>query len=73
MELTDRYAPLCNAIRNKFRTMRAFAEAIGMHPSTLSAKLSGRTEWSFEEVAKSCEVLGIPLANAPEYFPRRLG
>lgn len=66
---TERYAPLCNAIRQKFRTLRAFAEAIGMHPSTLSAKLNGRSQWTFQEVAKSCEVLGIPLAEAAQYFP----
>ena len=69
MGKTDRYAPLCNAIRQKFRTMRAFADAIGMHPSTLSAKLNGKTQWAFWEVAKSCEVLGIPLAEAAHYFP----
>lgn len=69
MESFDRYAPLCNEIRKKFRTMKAFAAAIGMHPSTLSAKLNGKTQWAFWEVAKSCEVLGIPLADAPAYFP----
>ena len=69
MESIDRYAPLCNEIRKKFRTMKAFAEAVGIHPSTLSSKLNGKTSWSFGEVAKSCEVLGIPLADAPEYFP----
>jgi len=66
---TERYAPLCNAIRQKFRTQRAFAEAIGVNPSTLSSKLNGKASWTFGEVAKSCEVLGIPLAEAPDYFP----
>lgn len=69
MRSIDRYAPLCNAIRNKFRTQTSFAHAIGMHPSTLSSKLNGKTQWSFSEVAKTCEVLGIPLADAPDYFP----
>lgn len=69
MGTTEKYAPLCNAIRQKFRTQKAFAEAIGLNPSTLSAKLNGKTQWAFCEVAKSCEVLGIPLAEAAHYFP----
>ena len=69
MESFDRYAPLCNEIRKKFRTFKAFADAIGIHPSTLSSKLNGKSQWAFWEVAKSCEVLGIPLVDAPEYFP----
>lgn len=69
MKDENRYAPLCNKIRIKFRTMRGFAEAVGMHPSTLSAKLNGKSQWAFWEVAKSCEVLEIPLVEAPEYFP----
>lgn len=69
MEAIDRYAPLCNEIRKKFRTMRTFAAAVGIHPSTLSSKLNGRSSWTFSEVVKSCEVLGIPLVDAPIYFP----
>lgn len=69
MQDPNRYALLCDKIRKKFRTMRSFAAAIGMHPSTLSAKLNGKSQWAFWEVAKACEVLGIPLVEAPEYFP----
>lgn len=69
MKDPNAYAPLCNLIRQKFRTMKAFADAIGMNPSTLSAKLNGKSQWAFWEVAKTCEVLGIPLAEAPAYFP----
>lgn len=72
MQGTDRYAPLCHLIRQNFRTMSAFAKAIGLHPSTLSAKLNGKTQWAFWEVAKACEVLGIPLVDAPQYFPPRV-
>lgn len=67
--MPDKYAPLCNKIRNKFRTQKAFADAIGINPSTLSSKLNGKTQWAFWEVARTCEVLDIPLAEAPEYFP----
>lgn len=64
----NKYAELRGAIRAKFKTQRAFADAVKMHPSTLSSKLNGRSEWAFNEVAAACQVLGIPLADAPAYF-----
>lgn len=69
MKDPNRYAPLCNRIRERFRTMRAFAAAVGINPSTLSAKLNGKSSWAYWEVAKACEVLGISLVEAPYYFP----
>lgn len=72
METMDRYAPLCNEIRKKFRTMRAFSAALNMHPSTLSAKVNGGSQWTFDEVARACQILGIPLAEASLYFPPRV-
>lgn len=68
MEKLDVYPELCGKIREKFRTQQAFARAIGMNPSTLSSKLSGRTQWSFVEVANTCYALGIPMEEAPGYF-----
>lgn len=64
----DKYAELRGAIRTKFKNQRNFAEALKMHPSTLSSKLNGRSEWSFNEVASACRVLGIDLTDAPAYF-----
>lgn len=63
-----KFPELCGKIREKFGTQQAFAEAIGMHPSTLSAKLNGRTQWAFVEVVDACRVLGIPLAEADPIF-----
>ena len=68
MRKRDLYPELCGKIREKYRTQGAFAEAINMNPSTLSSKLSGRSQWSFEEVARACYVLGIHMADAPIYF-----
>lgn len=62
------YAKLRGAIRAKFGTQAAFAAAIGMRVSTLSAKLNGRSEWTKSQIMRACEVLDIPLAEAPAYF-----
>lgn len=68
MDRVDMYPELCGKIREKFRTQRAFALEIGMNPTTLSQKLSGKSQWSFDEVARACYALGIPMADAPNFF-----
>ena len=62
------YPSLCGKIREKCRTQGNLACAIGMNPSTLSAKLSGKTQWSFVDVESICRVLDIPMADAPIFF-----
>lgn len=64
----DKYSDLRGLIRAKFKTQQAFACKINMHPSTLSAKLTGRSEWAYNEVVDACKALGIALADAPAYF-----
>ena len=68
MKNTEMYPKLCGLIREKYRTQGALASEIGMNPSTLSSKLSGRSQWSYSEVCKVCFVLGISMADAPVYF-----
>ncbi len=62
------YAKLRGAIREKFRTQGAFARAMGMHPTTLSKKLSGLVDWTRQEIEKACELLQIPADQIHEYF-----
>ena len=62
------YPELCGKIREKYRTQGAFARYINMNPSTLSGKLTGKSQWSFEEVGRVCCALEIPMAEAPRYF-----
>lgn len=64
----DLYPLLCGKIREKYRTQRELARVIGMNPSTLSAKLAGKTQWSFNEVANTCRALDIPMAEADNFF-----
>ena len=64
----DLYPELCGKIREKYRTQGALAQVIGMSQSTLSAKLSGKTQWSFLDVERICHALNIPMADAPNFF-----
>ena len=68
MKNKDKYADLRGLIRAKFKTQQAFADALKMHPSTLSAKLTGRSEWAYKEVVEACKALDIALAEASAYF-----
>lgn len=63
-----RYAKLRGLIREKYRTQGAFAEAMGMHPTTLSKKLAGLVDWTRQEIEKACELLGIPAEQIHAYF-----
>lgn len=62
------YAKLKGLICEKFETNKAFAHALYMSRASLSAKLNNRSEWKSDEIARACELLGIPLELAHEYF-----
>ena len=64
----DMYPELCGRIREKYRTQGNLARKVGMNPSTLSAKLTGKSQWSFLDVAKICKAIDIPMAEAPNFF-----
>ncbi len=62
------YPKLRGAIREKFGRQEDFALVLDMSPSTLSAKLSGKTDWTRQEIEDVCRLLGIPVAEAHAYF-----
>ena len=62
------YAKLRGRIVEKFGSQSAFAEAMGWRKALVSAKLNNKSEWSFPEVMKACELLEIPLKEAHLYF-----
>ncbi len=62
------YPKLRGIIREKFGTQEAFAKALGKSETTVSAKLSGKTEWTRQEIEDACRLLGIPIADAHAYF-----
>lgn len=62
------YAKLRGKIREVFGTQEAFAEAVGMSTVSVSQRLNNKLEWKTSEIVKACQVLGIPLDKAAEYF-----
>lgn len=62
------YAKLKGKIKEVYNTQRAFAEAMEMSESAVGQRLSGVTEWSGSDMAKACDVLGIPLTDIHVYF-----
>ena len=63
-----KYAKLRGRIREKFGTQENFARALGIHPTTLNAKLSGRTEWVRQEIEDACRLLALSGDDIPAYF-----
>lgn len=62
------YGKLREKIRAEFKTLDHFAEAMGMHRSTLSNKLNGLAAWKQFEIEKACGLLNIPMEEVSEYF-----
>lgn len=66
--IEQKYAKLRGLIRERFKTQEAFAEAMEMRISTLSAKLNDRSEWTKSQIKRACELLEIPLTEVWLYF-----
>lgn len=62
------YSKLRGKIREVFNTQEAFAEAMEMSTTSISAKLNNKVEWSQKEIDKAAESLNIPKAEIPVYF-----
>lgn len=62
------YKMLKLKIKEVFDTQEAFAEAMGMSYTTLNQRLNNAVQWKTIEIAKACDLLGIPLADAHLYF-----
>jgi hypothetical protein len=62
------YNALRGKIREVFGTQDAFATAMAMSSSTLTAKLKGRTDWKRAEIEQAMKVLDIPVQDVGLYF-----
>ena len=62
------YGRLRETIKEKFKTLDAFAAALSMDRSTLSGKLNGRTGWRSSEIESVCKLLDIPMESVRDYF-----
>lgn len=62
------YSKLRGKIREVFKTQSAFAEAMGMSTTSLSAKLNNQVEFSQKEIEQAVELLKISKEKIPAYF-----
>lgn len=62
------YPKLRGKIREVYGVQADFARAMGKDPSTISAKLSKKTDWTSEEIELACSLLSIPLSDVGAYF-----
>lgn len=62
------YSKLKGRIREIFNTQSAFAKAIGMSATSLSAKLNNLVEFSQKEIDRAVKLLKISQEEIPIYF-----
>lgn len=62
------YNKLRGRIREVFNTQSAFAKAIGMSTTSLSAKLNNLVEFSQKEIDRAVKLLKISQEEIPIYF-----
>lgn len=68
------YAKLRGRIIEMYGTNAAFAKALEIDPSSLSAKLLNKSPWKREEIEKACDLLNIPIEDVYKYFfTRKVG
>lgn len=66
--LAYNYRKLRGRIKEICGTQDKFAERIGVGRVTLSQRLNNQSEFSQDEIYKSCEVLSIKKEEIPAYF-----
>lgn len=63
-----RFGKLRERISIMYGTMDSFARVFGVNSTTLSKKLTGKSQITKEEIEKFCELLDISVEQIPEYF-----
>lgn len=62
------YSKLKGKIKEKYGTQDNFAEKLGIGRVSLSKRLTGKLEFSQNEIKKSCQLLDIPPDKISKYF-----
>jgi hypothetical protein len=62
------YSKLRGKIREVFGTQDAFAEAIRIGRVSLSQRLTGKLDFTQNEINSACEALGLDKGEIPLYF-----
>jgi transcriptional regulator with XRE-family HTH domain len=68
MSIVYDYSKLTGRIIEKCGTRKAFAKAIGLTPETISMRLSGKRDFSRDEIFRIAQVLEIPYNELEPYF-----
>ena len=66
--MTFDYSRLTNRINEVFKTQSAFAKAMKLSEKALASKLSGRKEFTADEIRAAVKLLGIPADEVHAYF-----
>lgn len=62
------YSELIGRIKTRFKTQRAFAQAMNMSLSALNQRLNNKIEWRSRDILKACELLKIGKDEVSTYF-----
>lgn len=62
------HSKLRGRIRELFGTEKAFAEELGMSPTSLSARLNNRTDFTIKEILRAAELLQLGPIEADRMF-----
>ncbi len=66
--MNNTYAKLRGRIREICGTQNEFCRRFPMKVPTLTNKLSGRTDFTREEMARSAEILEFDISEIPSFF-----
>jgi len=59
---------LCEILEQRSLSIRQFATLADMNPVVVTKAVMGETQPSFQQLARICSVLKIPLADLLEYI-----
>jgi transcriptional regulator with XRE-family HTH domain len=68
MNVTKKHALLYGKLAEQSMTQKQLADKLSISSATLSAKLTGKSEFNVREIYKISEVLGISKENIVSYF-----
>lgn len=62
------YSKLKGKIKEVYNTQNNFAKALGIGRTSVSQRLNNHSEFTQNEIYKTCQLLGIGLDKLDEYF-----
>ena len=68
MKMGFNYSKLRGKIKEVFGTQERFAQAIGLSEASVSAKLTGKIQFTQCEIFAICELCKIELGEIADYF-----